>query len=770
MSLCSSWSWLIVLFVASPVLAQTPDGAAIYKQQCARCHGANGEGSKQYKQRLEGDRSVAQLAEVIRKTMPENDPGSLTVAQSQAVAEYIHKSFYGPLAREGNKPARVALARLTVPQYRQAVADLVGSFRWQARWDAQRGLDAEYFKGRRLNPRDRVLKRIDPQVAFDFGTESPAPGKTEPHEFSIRWTGSILVPETGEYRFVIRTEHAARLWLNDQRRPFIDAWVKSGNDTEYSATIFLVAGRIYPLRLEYSKAKQGVDDSNKIKNKPPSPKSSVTLLWQLPHRSVEVVPSRYLSPAPAPEQFVCTRPFPPDDRSFGWERGTTVSREWDAATTEAALEATAYIAARMNELAGTREGDPEQKKKLQAFCRTFAERAFRRPLTAEQQKLLERQFEAGKDLESSVKRCLLLTLKSPRFLYREVGDEPDGYAVASRLSFGLWDSIPDKELLEAAAAGRLATKEQVRKQAERMLPDPRARAKLRSFLLTWLRLNEEHDLSRDPKIFPGFDAATVSDLRTSLELFLDEVVWSSGSDYRQLLTAEEVYLNDRLARFYGVKLPEGAGFRKVKLDPGKRAGVTTYPYLMALLSQGEVSSPIHRGVLLARGFLGVALKPPPEAVAPLSPRLHPNLTTRERVLLQTRPGACMTCHGIINPLGFALEHFDAVGRFRDQENGKAIDATGWYQARDGKMVRVNGARELASFLAGSSEAHAAFAEQMFHHLVQQPVRAYGQNTLEELRRSFVSGNFHIRNLAVEVITVAALQSRQKAPPQGEARK
>jgi hypothetical protein len=200
-----------------------------------------------------------------------------------------------------------------------------------------------------------------------------------------------------------------------------------------------------------------------------------------------------------------------------------------------------------------------------------------------------------------------------------------------------------------------------------------------------------------------------------------------------------------------------ADFQKVKLDAGKRAGVLSHPYLMSHFSHEGVSSPIHRGVFLARGVLGVALRPPPEAVAPLAPALHPTLTTRQRVILQTNPSSCMTCHGVINPLGFTLENFDAVGRYRDRDNDKPIDASGSYQGRDGKTVRVNGARELATFLASSPEAHAAFAEQLFHHLAQQPVRAYGPGTLDDLRRSFADNGFHIRKLAVEVMMTTALK-------------
>jgi hypothetical protein len=192
--------------------------------------------------------------------------------------------------------------------------------------------------------------------------------------------------------------------------------------------------------------------------------------------------------------------------------------------------------------------------------------------------------------------------------------------------------------------------------------------------------------------------------------------------------------------------------------------VLSHPYLMASFATGGESSPIHRGVFLARGVLGVALRQPPEAVAPFAPELHPNLTTRERVALQTRPAACMTCHGVINPLGFTLEHFDAIGRYRDRDNDKPVDATARYQARDGKSVEVNGARELATFLAGSPEAHTAFAEQLFHHLVQQPVRAYGPAAMEGLRRSFAGNGFHIRKLATEVMATAALKPRALAAP------
>jgi hypothetical protein len=285
---------------------------------------------------------------------------------------------------------------------------------------------------------------------------------------------------------------------------------------------------------------------------------------------------------------------------------------------------------------------------------------------------------------------------------------------------------------------------------------------LREFLLHWLKIDQVADIAKDPKRFPGFDAAMVSDLRTSLELFLDDVVWSESGDFRRLLLSDETYLNGRLARFYGANLPVDAGFQKVKLNAQERAGVLTHPYQMTRFAYTAENSPIHRGVFVARGVLGVTLRPPPEAFTPLAAELHPSLTTRERVTLQTKPDNCISCHGVINPLGFTLEHFDAVGRYREKDNGRPINAVGSYQTRSGQKVAFNGVRDLARFLASSEEVHTAFVEQLFHHLVQQSIRAYGPRTSQDLRASFTATGYNIRRLVVEVMATAALQERKPA--------
>jgi cytochrome c553 len=770
---------LIGIFMVRSVAAGDPvrSGEQIYRKQCASCHGASGEGTDDYYPRaLTGERSVASLARFIAKTMPEDAPGECVGEDAEKVAAYIYDAFYSKNAKGRDKfrLPRIEISRLTVRQYRSAIADLVGSFRSGGEWGNERGLKAEYSsrgRRRREGSNGGSMNRVDPEIHFDFGTGSPIPEQDAlkevskkwqriplllvplktfrpfSQEFRVNWQGSLLAPETGEYELQFKTENAGRLFINDKDRPIIDALVKSGDDTEYRASIYLLGGRVYPLRLEFTRSKEKT--------------SSIALEWKLPRRAFELIPRRSLSPVSPPETYVVQTPFPPDDRSAGYERGTSVSKAWDQATTDAAIEVASYLVVHLKELAGVGDGAADREPKLREFCRRFAERAFRRPLSDEQKAFfIDHQFKDAPDLETAVKRVGLLVLKSPRFLYRETGgSHPDGYDVASRLSFGLWDSLPDQPLLDAAAAGQLATRDQVVRQAERMVADLRAQSKLRGFFLQWLKVDQASDLVKDPKRFPEFTEAVASDLRTSLDLFLDEIIGSGSVDYRQLMKADYVYLNGRLAKLYGVKLAPDAPFQKVGLDPSERAGVLSHPYLMASFAYTATTSPIHRGVFISRSVLGRVLRPPPEAVVPLAPDLHPDLTTRQRVTLQTKPESCQSCHGMINPLGFTLEHFDALGRYRKEEKGRPIDAMGTYETRSGDQVKFDGAKALGAFVIGSEEAHGAFVQQLFHYLVKQPIRAFGPQELPDLRRFFAAHEFNIRKLMVEMMATSALTPR-----------
>lgn len=733
-----------------PLPADEPKtGEQIYQQSCARCHGPHGEGvPDEYGKPLIGDRPLADLTKIIVETMPEDDPEKCVGDDAAKVAAFIYDAFYSKAAQARTNRPRLELSRLTVRQFRESAADLVGSFRAPVTWDGERGLRGEYFRTKQF--RDRVIERREGPIDFHFGEASPLADQIDAVQFGVRWEGSVLALETGEYVFNVKTENGARLWVNDLSRPLIDAWVRSGSDIDHRESIYLLGGRVYPIKIEFLKSKD--DKTTKT--------ASIALMWQPPQRVEEVIAERYLSPKPTAMQLAVETAFPPDDRSMGYERGSSISKAWDQAVTYAAIEVADDIVAHLAELSGAAADASDRADRVREFCRRFVERAFRRPLTDEQRALFVDHFfaDAGK-LEAAVKKVVLLTLKSPRFLYRGLdAAKGDDYTAASRLSFTLWDSLPDQTLTEAAARGELSKRDEVVRQAERMSVDLRTKAKLREFFRQWLKVDQVDELRKDPALSGDFNEAVVSDLRTSLDLFLDEVVWGEGSDFRQLFVADYLYLNGRLSALYGGGLPPEAPFNKVKLDPAQRSGILSHPYLMARFAYHSASSPIHRGVFVVRSLLGRQLRPPPEASAPLSPDLHPDMTTRERVTLQTSPAACASCHTLINPLGFPLEHYDALGRYRSEEKGRPIDDAGAYQSLTGKKVEVHGARELANFLAGSEETHAAFVEQLFHYLVKQPVRAFGIDRPQHLRRVFVESGFNVRRLLVEIATVAALDA------------
>ncbi len=746
------FSTCAVAFLQHIAHADEHPGKVIYTKLCASCHGVDGQGTAEnFPEALAGDRPLVDLARVIAETMPEGEPEVCAGEDSKLVAAFIYDAFYSPVAQARIRPPRVELARLTNTQYRNAVADVIGQFRGGRPFDDKRGLQAEYFaSGRFQRNKELDFNRVDPMIDVDFGEDVPAGSKfTKKDEFSIRWQGSVIAPETGDYEFVIRTDNGCQFWLNHSQIPFIDGKVRSGDDAEYRKSMFMVGGRPYPLRLDFFKfnGKSG----------------EIRLRWKAPHKTEEPIPERFLTPTRYAEVLTVETPFPPDDRSEGYARGTSVSKEWDAATTSAAIEVAAKVFEDLDRLSGSRPDKDDRSKKLKEFCERLVERALRRPLTDDQKQLyIESQFQKAENEETAVRRVVMLALKSPRFLYREIGGENDAFDIASRLSFGLWDCPPDNQLWNGANGNSLDSRIKVARFADRMVNDPRTRTKLRDFFHFWLKLDHLTDVSKDADLFAGFDRELASDLRTSLELTIDDFIASEKPDFRQLLLRNETFLSQRLAKFYGVGASADASFKKVAFEPDARSGILSHPFLMSGFAYHDLSSPIHRGVFISRSILGRSLKPPAEAITPVPPDLHPNLTTRERVALQTNPVACRSCHEMINPLGFALENFDAAGRFRQKEQNRDIDAAGSYLQQSGELAKFSGAKELGEFLAGSDEVHLAFVEQLFQHVVKQPIQAYGSGQKENLRNLLSQSGFNVNALLAEIATVAAFDHPVKS--------
>lgn len=740
-----------IALCAGPSVSEAKDnGKQLYATQCASCHGDQGQGvSDAYKERLIGDWSVAELTEFVTRRMPEGEANQCVGSDARAVSEWMFEAFYSPAARARNHPPRVELARLTADQYRNTIADAIREFTGANGPDEQRGLVAEYYNSRNFDPNKKVITRTDPNVDYQFGENSPG-DKIGKEEFSAQWIGGLIAPDSGDYEFTVNTDNGIKLWINDSQTAAIDGWVSQGAGTQHRVTVRLIGGRMYYLKVHFFKFKEKT--------------AQVQLKWKRPNHVEQIIPQRFLSPKVGGDYLIVKTDFPPEDLSYGYTRATSISRAWHAATTNAAIEVSERIADNLKQLAKYRSDRNDSDSKLRKFVEKFAELVLRRKLTNEQKAFfIERPFKDAPDPVAAVRRVVLLVLKSPSFLYREIQPGHDDFDVAARMSYTLWDSIPDRQLRDVAARKALNNPHQLRFQAERMIRDPRTRVKLRQFLHHWLRMDHVTDPSKDEKLFPGYNQVLLSDLRNSLDMSLDDIVWSEQSDFRKLLLDDHTWMNERLAKFYGAKLQNGAGnssgdFTRTSYQPKQRAGVLSHPFLMTGFAYHDSTSPIHRGVFMARNLLGRMLRPPPDAVSPLPPDVHADMTTRQRIDLQTAPDICNTCHRMINPLGFTLENFDAVGRLRKQEKNKPIDTRGMYRSRTDETVEFNGARELAQFLAKSPEVHQAFVKQLFHHSVQQPILAFGTQTPERLTQQFAKDDFNIQKLLVAIATRAAVVS------------
>jgi hypothetical protein len=760
-----------------------PPGKAIYHKLCTECHGPMGEAVKgKTDDPIRGNRDLASLARRIERTMPEDNEDQCVGPDAKAVAEYIYHLFYSEAARARNTPARIEVTRLTVPQYRKSVADLVLGFRGDFGIGKERGLRAGYYGGYRFNSRTKGKGHFDSYddlIRFDYGEGVPKQatakvqewgklkekekakkgevvGKITPDGFAVRWEGSLLPEGTGVYEFVIRTRNGATLWVNrhesdhiiDEGTKTIDGYTTPHNDVrELKGKVFLLGGRPYPIRLEFFKYKEK--------------RAEVELLWKPPHGVLQTIPKRNFTPDVIHDSLTLATPFPADDRSVGYERGTSVSKAWFEAVTDGAMEAATYVTRHLDQLAGV---DPEKTKpvdrarKIGEFGVRFVERAFRRPLTEnERKRFVDRYFDKATTLEQAVKRLVMFTLTSPRFLYPGIrGDQaPDQWEIASRLALSLWDSLPDQRLRGLARLGQLKTSGQISKVAEQMVYGWRSQAKLRGFFHHWLELERAAELTKDGKVYPEFNEAVLADLRSSLNLFLDEAVWGKNANYRELLLADYLFLNERLGKLYGRKDIKG-GFQKVSLDPQRRSGIVTHPFLLSSLAYHNNTSPIHRGVFLTRNIVGMTLKSPPMANEFKEGKFNPRLTMREKVTEMTRAKACMGCHVTINPLGFSLEHYDGIGRWRMKDQNKPVDSTSDFKTESGQTIKLTGARDVARFAADTPSAHRAFIQQLFHHTVKQPVRAYGETSMEELRKGFQRGNFSVPELLRQIALKAAL--------------
>ena len=414
-----------------------------------------------------------------------------------------------------------------------------------------------------------------------------------------------------------------------------------------------------------------------------------------------------------------------------------------------------------------------------SFIQDFGKRAFRRPLLQSETERFKAVFDwalADADLgrfEDGIQLVIETMLQSPSFLYRpELGEQTPiegdivpftSWEMATKLSYMLWNTMPDNALFAAAEADELQTKEQIAAQARRMLEDDKARDLVRNFHTQWLQLTHLDSLTKDSGVYPNYDNSLRGLWKEEIQTFVEQVILEGDGSLRTLLTANYSFMNEELASFYGDDVLDsisGPELRQVQLQPERRAGLLTSAGLMASHANVNQSSPVFRGKFVREQLMCNTLPLPPNDLVIEPPELDPTKTTKEQFEEIGANPACAGCHTLMNPIGFIFEHYDGIGQWRDQQNGKPIDATGQVVQTDDIDGDYDGAPELARALADSTQVQECVSSQWFRFAYNRTVTSEDSCSIEQLNDVFRASDFNIRSLLVALTQTNAFLYRR----------
>jgi mono/diheme cytochrome c family protein len=401
---------------------------------------------------------------------------------------------------------------------------------------------------------------------------------------------------------------------------------------------------------------------------------------------------------------------------------------------------------------------------------TLARRAYRRPVTdADLHDLLPfyEQGRAAGTFDLGIQKAIERLLVSSQFLFQIERQPADlvagaGYHVsdlelASRLSFFLWSSIPDDELLDAAAAGRLKDPKVLEQQVRRMLADSRSRALTTNFAAQWLYLRDLFAKFPDEVLFPDFDETLREAMARETELFVDSVFRENRS-VTDLLTANYTFLNERLAKHYGIPNVHGSYFRRVTLPDGStRGGLLGQGSVLTITSYANRTSPVLRGKWVLENLLSSAPPPPPPNIPALKTEgAGKPLTLRDAMTTHRANPSCATCHARMDPIGFAMENFDAIGKWRDSDAGRPIDSSGVFP--DG--AAFTGIPGLKTVLLKQSDQFVdTVAERLLMYAIGRNLQYYDQPSVRAMVREAAGSNYTLPSLVMGVVKSGPFQMR-----------
>jgi mono/diheme cytochrome c family protein len=396
--------------------------------------------------------------------------------------------------------------------------------------------------------------------------------------------------------------------------------------------------------------------------------------------------------------------------------------------------------------------------------------AYRRPVENADLERAMKFYRAGVEkhgFEGGIQAALERILASPKFLYRIEVDPADaapgslhplsGYEVASRLSFFLWSSIPDDELLTAAGKPDFNSSENLRQEIRRMLADPKSEAFVSNFAGQWLQLRNLRNVQPNTDEFPDFDDNLRRSFRTETELLFESVLKENRS-VLDLMTADYTFVNERLARHYGIPDIYGTRFRRVPVPSEERRGLLGQGSVLALTSHAERTSPVVRGKWILENLMGAPVPPPPPDVPPLKERKDGEKprTMREQMTEHRANPVCASCHKVMDPIGFSLENFDAVGAWRTNDSGNAIDASG--ELADGS--KINGVIELRNALLARPEVFTGtVSEKLLTYGLGRGLDYRDMPTVRRIVQDAAANNYRLTDLIAGVVESTPFRMR-----------
>ena len=421
----------------------------------------------------------------------------------------------------------------------------------------------------------------------------------------------------------------------------------------------------------------------------------------------------------------------------------------------------------------TPKSEAEEAPCAQKIINQIGSAAFRRDLTDSEQSKMLAVFQAGRkadgNFDGGVRRVLTAILANPYFLYRaepapQTADPGSIYTIndvefASRLSFFLWSTVPDEELRKVAASGTLRQPEVLKAQVKRMLKDPRSETLASSFAFQWLNIAKLAEIDPDANVFP-YAGDPRSDYRTELKMFIDSV-FREDHDVMDLLGANYTYLNERLALMYGIQNVRGDQWRRVELTDSHRYGLLGKGAVLMLTAYPNRTSPVLRGQWVLERINGTPpASPPPgvEALKDAKPGERPKTLKAQMAVHRQKP-ACFSCHGVMDPLGFSLENFDAVGLWRQKDRlaESVIDSSG--EMPDG--TKLNGPDDLRNVLmANPNQFVQTLTEKLMTYALGRVTDYHDMPTVRGIVREAAKDDYKFSTIVMQIVQSDPFQKRQ----------